>query len=259
MKRHTALLVLAGVAGLAGTARADETTFCNVFITSLPFTITAQGHYCFDRNLSTAITSGAAITINSDFVVLDLNNFKLGGGSAGLGTTAVGIESTNHRNITIRNGNIRGFKIGIHLTGPASNTASGGHVIENNLLDGITHVGLFVEGDSVIIRNNVVANTGGSTSNNCCHYAILTDSTTSTGIATVVTNVIINTFSDNNAYAIAFPEVSDHNIVRMGVVASGPNTGIWATKICRDDTILDAGVGTATRDCTRVGHVFTSP
>jgi len=76
MKTRTALIVLAALMGLAGTAAADETTFCNFFITTLPYTITTQGHYCLQQNLSTAITSGAAITISVDYVVLDLNNFK---------------------------------------------------------------------------------------------------------------------------------------------------------------------------------------
>ena len=54
--------------------------------TSVPYTITTQGHYCFNRSLSTAQTSGAAITINADFVTLDLNGYRLtGGGSPGPG------------------------------------------------------------------------------------------------------------------------------------------------------------------------------
>jgi hypothetical protein len=257
MRRHMALLVLAGLFGLAGKAAADETTFCNVFITSLPFTISAQGHYCFDRNLSFGSTVGNAITINSDFVTLDLNNFKLGGGSAGLGTNATGIASTNHRNITVRNGNIRGFAFGIHITG--TGTTSGGHVVENNLLDGNTQVGLHVDGDSVVVRNNIVANTGGSTLFPAYHYGIQMGSSGTGGLAAAINNVVINTNSPFYAYGIAKPDVSDHNIVRMGTVTSGPNTGIWASRTCRDDTILDAGVGTATRDCAQVGHVFTSP
>ena len=47
-------------------------------ILTLPFTITAQGSYCLVRNLSTAQTTGAAITIATDFVVLDMKGFKIG-------------------------------------------------------------------------------------------------------------------------------------------------------------------------------------
>ena len=68
----------------------DHPLACTV-IATLPYTITAQGRYCLSTNLSTAITSGAAITINSDFVVLDLRGFKIGGGSAGPGTLAHGV------------------------------------------------------------------------------------------------------------------------------------------------------------------------
>jgi hypothetical protein len=59
-------LVAAMVAAFAPPAHADETTYCNFYIRSLPYTITTRGHYCFDRNLSTAQTSGNAITINSE-------------------------------------------------------------------------------------------------------------------------------------------------------------------------------------------------
>jgi len=160
--KHTALVVLACVMALAGTAAADETTFCNAFITSLPYTISTQGHYCFNKNLATAITTGNAITINVDFVVLDLNNFKLGGGAAGLSTDAAGIGSTNHNNLTIRNGNIRGFRRGIRLVGGTN------HVIENNVLDGNTQYGVYLEDSAggVVVRNNLISNTGGSTLDN---------------------------------------------------------------------------------------------
>src|SRR5438552_7265629 len=144
-----ASLALGLVALAAIPSHADETTFCNFFITTLPYVISTQGHYCFDRNLSTAITTGNAITINSDFVLIDLNNFKLGGGSAGLGTTANGIASTNHSNITIRGGNIRGFRYGINITGTGAN-----HVIEDNVLDGNTQYGISALGVNVVARNN---------------------------------------------------------------------------------------------------------
>src|SRR5438552_5267849 len=92
------VVVLLAVAVFAPSLMADETTFCNAYITTLPYTISAQGHYCLDRNLSTAMTSGAAITIAVDFVVLDLNNFKIGGGSAGAGTLTKGVYANNHSN-----------------------------------------------------------------------------------------------------------------------------------------------------------------
>ena len=73
--------VLALVAMHAPHARA-ETVNCTP-IDYLPYTISAQGVYCFTQHLGTNMTSGNAITINTNNVVIDLNGFKLGGLGAG--------------------------------------------------------------------------------------------------------------------------------------------------------------------------------
>jgi hypothetical protein len=259
--RHASLglWALASLAALATPARADETTFCNAYITSLPYTISAQGHYCFDRNLSTAITSGAAITINTDFVVLDLNNFKLGGGAAGLGTTAYGVYAANRRNITIRNGNIRGFYWGIFL-GPLNGTAGGNYTIENNVLDGNTAIGIVAYGDLMTIRDNVISNTGGATppSGALGIYAYATT------VGSVEHNLIANSFSassfvtgviNNSAYG-----VNDHNVAQLGT-AAGTKYGIvsfYVICVCRDNTVFNATSGQALV-CTQVGHNYNTP
>ena len=92
-----------------------ETVNC-IAITSLPAVITVQGIHCFTGDLSTAQTSGNAIDIQTNNVVLDLNGFKLGGLAAGTGTHATGIHALNRQNITIKNGTIRGFSTGITLS-----------------------------------------------------------------------------------------------------------------------------------------------
>jgi hypothetical protein len=233
MKRLLALTLFAGMVHV-GAASADETTLCNAMITTLPYTISAQGHYCFDRNLSTAITTGNAITINSDFVVLDLNNFKLGGGSAGLGTQAMGVHANDRKNITIRNGNIRGFFGGIDIEGDA--TTSGGHVVENNVLDGNTAFAVFVAGDGVVLRNNLVSGTGGSTV-----VASASGLVTGDGFGVVMDNIINDTFSDvGDAYGIFAGGVVDHNVVRVGT-AVGNSFGIYgatADTVCRDNSVV---------------------
>lgn len=250
MKRRTALVVFAGMVGLAGPAAADETTFCNAFITSLPYTIVTQGHYCFNRNLSTAITTGNAVTINVDYVVLDLNNFKLGGGSAGLSTTAVGVYASNRRNITVRNGNIRGFKYGIRLIG----SNSGNLLVENNVLDGNTYQGVETDGDSALIRNNFVTNTGGTTSPTATYwaYGIYADYSGVNGSSQARDNVVLNTFaSAETQYGIGGIGVAyaDHNTVSNGDPLTGNSNGIWAN-VCRDNTVFDA---TTPYSCTGVG------
>jgi hypothetical protein len=159
--------ILAGATALAaclaaGPARA-ETTICTV-ISSLPYTINAQGSYCLDRNLSYSanVPGGAAITISVDFVVLDLNGFKVGGGGAGPSTQTTGVLTTNHKNVTVKNGNIRGFYRGVYLRETVASTSQG-HLVEDIRADQNTFEGIHVEGRGNVVRNNQVVDTTGTT------------------------------------------------------------------------------------------------
>jgi hypothetical protein len=241
---------------LAGPLAADETTLCNATITTLPYTISAQGHYCFDRNLSTAQSTGNAITIDSDFVVLDLNNFKLGGGSAGLATQARGVYATGRRNITVRNGNIRGFLYGVLIDG--TDLTSSGHVIENNVLDGNTLSAVTVAGDGVVVRRNLAANTGGSTASPSNPYAL----DAFEGFAFVQANVVTGTFTTTAGYATgiyAAEDVVDANTVHMGPAPIA--TGVYGfASICRDNTVLNASSpAEAFLFCTLIGDNHSNP
>ncbi len=151
------LLALFGYSSLKA-----ETTNCTA-ITSLPYTITTQGVYCFTGNLSTAITSGKAITINVNNVTIDMNGYKLGGLAGGSDTNATGIYAYQYRNITIRNGTIRGFRFGIDIYDAFPPTNSQGHLISNILAEKNTTVGIQVRGSGVMIRGNRIVDTGGST------------------------------------------------------------------------------------------------
>jgi copper-binding protein NosD len=142
----------------AAPARA-ETVNCTAILT-LPAVITAQDVYCFTGDLSTAMTSGIAIDIQTNNVVLDLNGFKLGGLAAGKGTNAVGIYAVDRQNLTIKNGTIRGFVDGIILE---DSGASQGHVVEDIRADQNTFIGIVVQGSGNIVRNNQVVATGGTT------------------------------------------------------------------------------------------------
>jgi len=156
---RTAVLLVLLVGVVSPVAVQAETVNCTP-ITTLPAVITVQGIYCFTGNLNTAITSGNAIDIQTNNVILDLNGFKLGGLAAGLGTTTNGIHALHRQNITIKNGTIRGFMQGILLD---SGGPSQGHVIEDIRADQNTLVGIQVASDGAIVRNNQVVATGGST------------------------------------------------------------------------------------------------
>jgi hypothetical protein len=212
------ILVAAGALLLAGgtAARAAEASWCTFYITNLPYTASVQGQYCFDRNLSTNMTTGAAITINSDFVLLDLNNFKLGGGGAGPATDAIGVYASDRSNLTVRNGNIRGFGIGIMIEGSTGSTAQN-ILIENNALDGNLKVGVSVFGKSATIRNNTISNTGGTTSNK------IFCSGNSIGITNVDTNC--SAFSAGNI------EVVNNTIRNVFSPGWGPFTLNWGVRL----------------------------
>ena len=157
-KSCTTALLLAAAWALPAAA---ETTECTN-ITSLPAVISSSGVYCMKQDLSTAMSTGQAISINSNNVVLDCNGFRLGGLAAGPSTQATGIHSTIRKNITVRDCNVRGFRTGLEFThfGYAEH---GGHVVEDSLFDSNTQIGFTLYGDRSVARRNRVLNTGGST------------------------------------------------------------------------------------------------
>jgi hypothetical protein len=78
-------------------------------ITALPFTINKPGNYYLPADL-TFSGAGAAITINADEVVVDLNQRSLiAKGAATSPLVGSGIVVLNHEDVTIQNGDINGF------------------------------------------------------------------------------------------------------------------------------------------------------
>jgi parallel beta helix pectate lyase-like protein len=149
-------LVLLGVAilGALGTAAWADTTRCDR-INSVPTTINSPGVYCLDRHLGTGLTSGAAITIASDDVTLDLGGFTLAG-TADPASTAIGIHAVGRQNVTIRDGTVRGFEEGISLSGGSNNLVERIRAVGNQLR-GIGNVG----GERNIVRHSQVLQTPG--------------------------------------------------------------------------------------------------
>ncbi len=93
-------------------------------------------------------------------MVLDLNDFKLGGLAAGTGTNAVGTHAHNRQNITIKNGTVPGFLTGIELV---NSGASQGHIVEDIRADRNMIRGIEVQGSGNTVRNNQVVATTGTT------------------------------------------------------------------------------------------------
>ena len=137
---------------------AEDYDNCNQYIDALPATLSTQGVWCLRDDLGTSITSGIAITINTNNVTIDCNDFKIGGLAAGSASTTKGIHALDRRNITIRHCNLRGFHTGIELQGGDG----GGHLVEDNRLDNNLFTGIDVRGRGNLVRGNRILDTGGA-------------------------------------------------------------------------------------------------
>jgi hypothetical protein len=138
-------------------------------INVVPFTISRPGNYCLVRSLSTAIVSGAAVTIAASDVVLDLQGFTLDGSAAGDGTETYGIRADGRRDVRVRNGIVRGFFTGITL---CNGSSSQGCAIEGITAENNTYGGIGAGGRGALVRGNRVIRTGGSTSAMASGHAV---------------------------------------------------------------------------------------
>ena len=198
-------------------------------ILTLPLTITAQGNHCLVRNLSTAQATGNAITVASDFVVLDLKGFKIGGGAAGLATQANGVQAQNRKNITIRNGNIRGFFQAVFLADNSGTfTASQGHLVEAIRADENTWAGIHVQGRGSVVRNNQVVTTTGTTVNGADStvYGIVSEGAGARLLSNDVTDTIGVGTGDGVALAIGNGNGSVAERNRIGNASLANSIGI---------------------------------
>lgn len=152
--RHLPGLLLLAALCAPNAHAAESYDNCTGNITTLPAVISTQGTWCLKQDVSTAITSGVAITIATNNVILDCNDFKVGGLAAGASTTTTGIQALSRVNAIVRNCSVRGFQIGIQLVGD-------GHLIEDNRVEQSTAIGISVFGEGNTVRRNRVVDTGG--------------------------------------------------------------------------------------------------
>ena len=157
--RTKVLVVLPMAMGVLGSSSlAPAQTQCTTKIAAVPFTIIASGNYCFDKHLATTATATTnAITINADYVTLDLNGFKLDGSAAPPGTRK-GIYATNRKGIVVRNGVVRGFARGVSLEGTGSS-----HIVEELRVEQSAAAGIWLEGPGMVVRGCKVTATAPTT------------------------------------------------------------------------------------------------
>ncbi len=133
-------------------------------ITALPFTISTQGVYCLKQNLNVNLSAegSAAITINAGNVTIDFNGFRVNNQAPLASNFANGVYAQDRNNITLKNGFMRGFYIGVYLN-ESTTDASSSHLVESMKIADSGSVGIVVNGDKSVIRDNRVLATGGGT------------------------------------------------------------------------------------------------
>jgi len=119
-------------------------------IASLPFSVSAPGRYFLVTNLTYALTTGPAITINADEVILDLNGASLHG--PGVSNSAIGVLVQGRHSVTIQNGDIDSFGLaGIELL-----ASSAQNIVDNVRLNADQTGVLVVSGTLNIVKNCMV-------------------------------------------------------------------------------------------------------
>jgi parallel beta-helix repeat protein len=224
-------------------ARAETFHTCGTVIASLPTVISSQGVFCLTHDLSTAITVGNAIDIQTNNVTIDCNGYKIGGLAAGSTSAAFGIHASDTRvNITVRNCGIRGFQDGIKLDGGS------GHLIEDNRLDNNLYVGIFIGGDNNTIRRNRIYDTGGYTGSSASTAMIangdVIDNTISGVFATGGTPFLIAVDMEGGGTV-----ASGNRISGIAVTGAGSGYGIYVSNAgisVRDNDIVSTATITGT-------------
>lgn len=159
------LLVIAFTAAAFSSVALAEDGGC-MPVSAIPTTLSEPGRYCLVGPLSMEHATGIAIEIATDDVELDLNGYTLSGTAAGFDTEAVGVASKGRRNITVKNGTVEGFSIGVELEATErSGGFQGGHLVEDLRLIEIRAQGIKVDVPGVVVRRNQIINTGSPDSN----------------------------------------------------------------------------------------------
>jgi hypothetical protein len=222
-------------------------------ITAFPVNITGPGVYCLSfKYIDFPLAQGALITISADDVLLDLNGATLDGTPTGRGAFSYGVRAYNRRNVTVRNGTIKGFNYAVHLmniTGELGDPRpSVGWVVENIRAIRSRTGGILVIGADSEIRGNYIAHTGYSKD-----VGIVPDTWAiwagGWGIR-IVDNDILNTrpngSSGGNAYAVHLAGCREAVVVNnritdagFGIYGFGP-LATWGKY--RDNITINTGV-----------------
>jgi len=195
-------------------------------ISSLPYTIGAQGSYYLTANL-TASGSTAGITISANNVTLDLNGFALVGGGSGQ-VAGISVPAA-HKNICIRNGTIRGWTNGGVNASNATNSVIQGLRLSNNTASStfFNVAGLSVGSGSMVKDCDVAqnANCHGISVGSACLVSgcVVHAHSVAVGIRAADSCYIVGNISDSNGTGIA---VGSGNRIESNSCTSNVSAGV---------------------------------
>ena len=155
MKRNVVLSLIAATLLPVGGAYAFETAQGVVAtpITSLPWVISTPGNYYLPTDLTTATPAGAAITITASQVYLDLNGRTLKNSIKS--NFSYGVLVFNQVDVTVQNGDIDGFYVGVFLS-PNSTDENAKNTVDNCRLNG-DGIGVFsLSGTSNWVKHCII-------------------------------------------------------------------------------------------------------
>ena len=211
-------------------------------IPSLPYSITSPGVYSVNTEFpALTIASGAAIVINANNVTLELNGHSIFNSNAA--NTAKGVYAYDHKNVTVRNGTMRGFSIGIDLLSSVTNgSLSNGNVVEDLVVNGSSWLGIRVWGNANVVRRCTLTNSGGTASNDGNGYGLTVQAGTGNRVFDNDITGVTATDATHLGYGIFIGTATDTFIVnnRIGQSKYGIYYASGSTGKYRDNIISDA-------------------
>jgi hypothetical protein len=136
-------------------------SFGQTIINSLPYTISAPGNYVLGSNLTYSSAAGAAITILSSNVTLDLGGHYLY--FPGTPTSNVGVYVHNAGNVIIQNGIIAVFHYGIFFERIGATALNSGNIVQDLRLTNVVNGVVLLAVAGSIVRNNQMISTSNGT------------------------------------------------------------------------------------------------
>lgn len=160
MKKLVHLTIAGFLAAAAAPAMAQSA--CTP-ITTLPATITTGGNYCLAQNFTVNTVAGTSISINSNDVTLDCQNFTIRSTATSTTGTSIAIGATNRNMVKVKNCRIvGGFRTGIWLH--QNNTVANQsyyNAVEDNYIAGPMMYGIVAYGSAIEVRHNKICDIGG--------------------------------------------------------------------------------------------------